>query len=163
MSCAHDPAPRARRTCVARVHARGGAVVKDMADLELWQATAETLGWIDVLAHQDQEHPELGYLVASPAGHPEHRCDVESVVGGVWHESASLALRDVAPKLPEGWYIHIGPDSVTVGTCIILNADIRCFEDVVTILATEMYDTTGDGLNRAVSRALCRALIESRK
>ena len=66
--------------------------------LELWKATAAALGWERRVEDDDMSsrypefwvHPQVNRMWIKP--------------GEIaWHESASLALRDVAPGLPKKW------------------------------------------------------------
>lgn len=114
-----------------------------MTDLELWRAVAEALG-------EEFSESDSGELFTSWEGRPLPR----------WHERADLALRDVAPMLPE-WRIdqwcHEGQHTIE----LVLDDDDggryvgSCFR--------EHYDGTGPGLQRAVARAICMALVESRR
>ncbi len=108
-------------------------------DLNLWHATATALGW-----HR------LDYRLQALYGLPPNIVgnDLDDVPR--WHERADLALRDVAPRLPAEWFLYVGPEL----------AEVYMKHET---LVREIHDGTGEGLNRAVARALCRALVESVK
>lgn len=118
-----------------------------MTDLELWKATAQALGWINLRASG-----------ASWCGIPPFYISDSQRWLPEWTTRADLALRDIGPRLAKttGCNIWIDDDEVVLFETVVIGKTRQ------TGKWKEKHDGTGHEITRAVARVLCRALIESK-